>query len=97
MTRKGGFKFITYEPTPARQEVFQGTVGAIVQGVRSGAFPAVSGDENEFYGGFENCRYCEFDRICSRRRDYELADKMSDDAFSPWLRVGMVARTEDPA
>ena len=63
-----------------------------MEGVSRGAFPAVSGEEDDFYGGFDNCKYCDFDRICSRRRDYERATKESDEGFAPWLRVGAVAR-----
>ena len=97
ITHKGGFEFIDYTPTPERQALFQRTMEAIMDGVRAGAFPAVSGEEDEFYGGFENCRYCDFDRICSRRRDYELAAKIDDDGFLPWRRVGRTARGEDGA
>jgi RecB family exonuclease len=95
ITRRGDFSFIEYEPTPERQELFERTLHALVEGVRAGAFPAVSGEENDFYGGFDNCRYCDFDRICSRRRDYELAAKREHRALSPWLDVGRTARDED--
>ncbi|MCH7811762.1 MAG: PD-(D/E)XK nuclease family protein [Chloroflexi bacterium] len=97
ITPKGEFSFIEYEPTPELQELFEGTVAAIVQGVRGGAFPAVSGPEDEFYGGYENCKFCDFDRICSRRRDDELAEKLGDSEnrdLAHWLRVAAVARGE---
>jgi len=95
ITQRGEFSFIDYDPTPERRDRFERTLRAIMEGIRAGAFPAVSGEESEFYGGFENCSYCDFDRICSRRRDYELAAKIEDEGFSPWLRVGMTARGED--
>ena len=94
ITHKGDYSFIGYEPTPERRALFERTLTAIVDGVRAGAFPAVPGEEDEFYGGFENCRYCDFDRICSRRRDYEYEAKVNDEAVSPWLRVGEAAREE---
>jgi ATP-dependent helicase/nuclease subunit B len=95
ITHRGEFSFINYFPTPERRDLFERTLRAIIEGIRSGAFPAVSGEESEFYGGFENCTYCDFDRICPRRRDYELAAKTQDEGFSPWLRVGRTARGED--
>ncbi|MCH8813923.1 MAG: hypothetical protein IH957_02320 [Chloroflexi bacterium] len=83
------------ELTPERQQHFERTVGAIVDGVRGGAFPAVSGPEDEFYGGFDNCTYCDFDRICSRRRDDELLEKLGDPDLARWARVAKVARREE--
>jgi hypothetical protein len=98
ITHKGEFSFKGYEPTLELQQLFERTVGAIVEGVRGGAFPAVSGQEDEFYGGYENCKFCDFDRICSRRRDDELAEKLGNQENSDlthWLRVAAVARRED--
>jgi len=95
VTHRGGFEFVEYEPTPERQARFQQTVRSILDGARSGAFPAVPGEENDRYGGFDNCRYCEFDRICSRRRDYDFARKADDPALTAWARVQAAARGED--
>lgn len=95
ITNRGGFEFIEYEPTLERQELFQRTLEAIMGGVRAGAFPAVSGELDDYYGKFGNCKWCDFDRICSRRRDYELATKADDTALGPWLNVGRTARGED--
>jgi len=50
----------------------------------------VSGEENDYWGGFENCRYCDFSRICSRRRDQEFELKLGDAAMAPWKAVGAV-------
>ena len=63
--------------------------------MRSGAFPAVSGQENEFYGGYDNCTFCDFDRICSRRREDEFAEKRGDDGIQSWARVSSVARRQE--
>ncbi len=41
----------------------------IAGGILEGAFPAVPGEEQEFYGTFENCRYCPYDRVCPGTRD----------------------------
>ncbi len=95
ITHKGEFSFVEYEPTPERQQHFERTDGAIGDGVRGGACPAVSGPEDEFYGGFDNCTYCDFDRICSRRRDDELLEKLGDPDLARWARVAKVARQEE--
>lgn len=42
-------------------------VGTLVQGIESGSFPARPGGADR--AGFENCRYCPFDRICPAGRD----------------------------
>ncbi|HZP26981.1 MAG TPA: PD-(D/E)XK nuclease family protein [Dehalococcoidia bacterium] len=85
MTRKGGFEMRTYEPTPEKQQRFQELLRRILAGIRSGAFPAVPGEDRT--GSFENCTFCDFDRICSRRRDEQFAAKQADPAMLPWHRV----------
>jgi CRISPR/Cas system-associated exonuclease Cas4 (RecB family) len=89
-SRKGNFEFVEYQATTENRVRFERTVDAIVTGIRSGAFPAVPGDENEHYGMFDNCRYCDFDRICSRRRDYEFGAKEGE--LAPWQAVAIAAR-----
>jgi CRISPR/Cas system-associated exonuclease Cas4 (RecB family) len=96
ITRKGEFERVEYEPTPDDQARFQATLQAIVKGIRAGSFPAFSGEENEFWGAFENCSYCDYTRICSRRRDQEFAFKLNDPAMEPWTGVA-VAGAKDRA
>ena len=91
ITRKGEFRRIPYNPTAENQELFRKTVEAVVAGVGKGAFPAVSGDEDEYYGGYDNCKYCDFDRICSQRRDQEFDIKGGDAGLKPWKAVGEAA------
>jgi ATP-dependent helicase/nuclease subunit B len=92
VTERGGFERIGFEVTPDIRLRLDATLRAIVTGVASGAFPAVPGpDVND---GFKNCRYCAFDRICSRRRDDEFEEKQRDPDFEPWLAVGRTARGE---
>jgi RecB family exonuclease len=95
VSRRAEFKRIPYEDTPENRQRFEATLQAIRAGQRAGAFPAVPGDEDDFYGGFTNCKYCDFDRLCSRRRTYELQEKSDDPAMKPWLDVGLRARGED--
>lgn len=91
ITRAGGFEQIGYEPTPARQQAFEATIGAILDGIRGGTFPAVPGDYDEFRGSFENCAYCDYTRICARRRDDAFNEKRDDAAMAPWLAVERAA------
>jgi hypothetical protein len=92
ISRQGGFERIQFEPSPANMAKFEAAVTAILDGARQGAFPAVPGEEDEFYGTFANCRYCDFDRICSVRRDQDFDRKSGDEAMRPWWRVGEAAR-----
>jgi RecB family exonuclease len=92
ISRQGGFERIEFEPSMENMARFEATVKAIIDGVRQGAFPAVPGEEDEFYGGFENCKYCDFDRICSVRRDQDFDRKAGDAAMGPWRRVADAAR-----
>jgi ATP-dependent helicase/nuclease subunit B len=89
ITRRGDYATVPYNPSPENDERFRRTLETIVAGIRSGAFPAIPSDENEFYGSFQNCGYC--DRRCSRRRDYEQAAKAGHDDIVPWANVAAVA------
>jgi hypothetical protein len=91
ITRKGNFETVPYNPSPENHDRFRRTLGAIVGGIRAGAFPAIPNDEDEFYGSFKNCGFCDFDRICSRRRDYEQAAKAGHDEVIPWAGVAEAA------
>jgi hypothetical protein len=91
ITQSGGFQRVPYRPTPESTARFQATLEAIVGGVRAGSFPAVSGEDDEFRNKFDNCAYCEFDRICSRRRDLEFSAKEADDGIAPWRAVAQAA------
>jgi len=94
ISRQGGFKRIPFSPSPENMVTFETTVAAILDGIARGSFPAVPGEENDFYGGWDNCRYCDFTRICSMRRDHDFHQKAGDDAMKPWWLVGATARGE---
>jgi ATP-dependent helicase/DNAse subunit B len=94
ISRRGEFKQVIYEESPPNRRRFESTVQAILHGVRAGSFPAVPGSEQEFYGSFENCHYCAFDRLCTRRRMYEFRDKQEDPGLEAWHGVGATARGE---
>ena len=52
---------------------FKGVVQAIAEGVRGGVFPANPGPAG--FGGHENCRYCDFQRICPTNKSALWARK----------------------
>jgi hypothetical protein len=51
----------------------------------------VPGDFNEYYSEFENCRLCDFTRICSRARGVDFARKAGDAGVAPWAGVAAAA------
>ncbi|MEX0682292.1 MAG: PD-(D/E)XK nuclease family protein [Dehalococcoidia bacterium] len=91
ITQRGEFKKVEYPDTPENRARFEATLTAILEGIRAGSFPPVPDDEDEWHGAFKNCGYCEFDRICSRRRDLEFQAKSGDDARKPWHNVATTA------
>ena len=91
ISRKGGFTIVSYAQNDAAGERFEATLTAIVDGIRGGSFPAVPKEEDEWRGGFGNCTYCEYDRICSRRRDIEYSAKEGDPAAQAWQAVKLAA------
>ncbi len=91
INRRADFLRVPYTRDADGDNRFRATLEAIVGGIRSGAFPAVPGEDSEYYNAFDNCRFCEFTRICSRRRDIEFVAKEDDSAMRPWRLVGEAA------
>jgi hypothetical protein len=91
----GGFTQMKFETTPENMQRYEQTLAAILEGLKRGAFPAVSGETDDFYGGWKNCQWCDFARLCSRRRDDEFEDKQAHPDLQPWRRVAVTARGED--
>ncbi|MBI5288748.1 MAG: PD-(D/E)XK nuclease family protein [Chloroflexi bacterium] len=94
ISRRGGFERVAYARTAEAEQRFRETVTAIVDGIAAGAFPASPGEYDEFYNGFKNCKYCDFDRMCPRRRDDAFGEKAGDASMHPWLLVERTAKGE---
>ncbi len=92
ITAAGEYTRKPFDATDENMTRYRETLDAILAGVRGGSFPAVSGEENTRFGGWDNCRYCDFNRLCSRRRDDELWAKHEDLGLRPWNNVGETAR-----
>ncbi len=91
ITQRGDFAQRSYEHTPANAALLDRIVRAIDAGVTQGSFPAVPGDENQF-GGFTNCHFCDYDRICGRKRGADFARRADHETLAPWANVEFVAR-----
>ena len=91
ISQKGGFQKAPYTSDAEKETRFRATLEAIVRGIGAGSFPAVPHEEDEYWGGFENCGFCDFDRICSRRRDLEFQAKAEDAGVAPWRNVARAA------
>ena len=70
MTREA--KQIKLRLTNDVEEQLESTVGYLLNGISNGYFPAIPGDVVGYPRvTFENCTFCEFDRICPRDRQRE--------------------------
>lgn len=90
ISHAGRFERIGFTVTPEVRERLAATLEAIAAGIARGAFPAVPGSEGSEQ--WANCQWCEFDRICSRRRDEEFEEKRSHTDLQPWLAVREAAK-----
>jgi len=84
----GGFDLIPPEPMElsAVADRFDETIVKIADGVGGGLFPANPGDERR--GGFANCTWCDFDRLCHARRDIQWDRKKNDPRLAGYLSLG---------
>ncbi|MDH3706302.1 MAG: PD-(D/E)XK nuclease family protein, partial [Acidimicrobiia bacterium] len=89
-SEKGGFRRVGYEFTPAREQRFTEVVSTIVEGIESGLFVTNSGGYDSYFGTFDNCRHCDFDRLCPRDRAAQSDAKQ--DSPDAALFVGLAGR-----
>jgi hypothetical protein len=62
----------------------EAAVGAALDGIGGGLFPGVPGDVVGWPRlSFENCKYCDFDRICPTDRQSEWDRVRHDEALAP--------------
>ena len=67
----------------------------IVSGIEGGVFPAYPGGWNNFFNTFENCRYCDFDRLCPRDRGAHWEAKQDDPANESFVALRGPVRDSD--
>jgi RecB family exonuclease len=59
----------------------------IVSGIERGVFPAYPGGWNNFFNTFDNCRFCDFDRLCPRDRGSHWESKHDDPAMLSFVTL----------
>ena len=71
ITSRGEFKMLPLQPPVDADGRLMDVLETTARGMFAGAFPQVPGDETARPGKFswENCVYCDFDRICPAGRD----------------------------
>ena len=79
VTARGNFELRTVNLGEV-EERFTGVVATIAAGIQRGLFPADPGPSGR--NGPQNCRFCDFDRICPANRDFVAARKLSDSALA---------------
>ncbi len=87
-TSDGEYAKRGYPWTEERRARFLEVLEAVVDGIESGTFPAQPGEYDAFFRKHQNCRFCEFDRVCPRDRD----DHTEAKAGAPEL--GVLARLQ---
>lgn len=76
-TSRGEFKQLGLPSDDQMVERRLGEVlGLIAQGTAAGVFPPVPGDEDR--DSFNNCMYCDYDRVCASARDIQWEQKQTD-------------------
>jgi hypothetical protein len=74
VSEKGAFRSVAVDLDEATLDRFTEAVSVVVDGVTSGLFPARPGESTNWpVDGWENCRYCDYERLCptDRGRQWE--------------------------
>ena len=85
VSAKGGYTRVPVS-LDAIEEQFRYTVQTIAEGVRGGIFPANPGPPS--LGGPENCRYCDFQRICPTNKLALWARKVDSPQVAAYKMLG---------
>jgi ATP-dependent helicase/nuclease subunit B len=80
ISARGKFELVTVSASQAMQGRLHSVLGVIDEGIRAGAFLAVPGSETERPGrnSWDNCVYCEYDRVCPAAREVVYERKCGD-------------------
>jgi hypothetical protein len=88
ISSKGGFQQFKTEIGPEERDRLERIIGAIAAGVDAGVFPSVSGPFNDHFESYDNCGFCDMNRVCDMRRAAAFERKVADQAMAPWGKVG---------
>jgi len=81
VSSKGKFQRLQIVSNATTDAHLEEVVRHAANGIRTGAFLARPGLRER--GSFQNCRFCEYDRVCSATRDEAWERKRSDASFVP--------------
>ena len=84
VSTRGGFAREAVALDAVTSERFGVVVDHIADGIDAGTFPAVPGEWNSFFGRSTNCRWCEYDRLCSADRIGQWEAKADAPEFEPF-------------
>jgi RecB family exonuclease len=93
VSSKGGWKDVIIPIDDAIQERFLHSLETISTGIGDGVFPAHPGKEDWF--SFENCKYCEYDRICPADRDRAWERLQHADELASYRELSKPIEAED--
>src|SRR5439155_18859151 len=94
VTSRAGFKRVQIAATEAVDARLNQVIQTVADGVGAGCFLPVPGQRDRV--GFENCRYCDFDRVCSATRDEAWERKQGDPAAHWHLELAVLPNTAGP-
>ena len=90
ISSRGGYAMYGLKQPPEEVAArLQDVLGGIAGGIRQGLFPAVPGDEDEHYGTFDNCRWCDYERVCPNARDQMWLAKRHSPACRAYERLAL--------
>jgi RecB family exonuclease len=90
VSTRGGFAMegLTQPPDTVRARLGE-ALERIASGIRGGVFPAVPGEEDDFFNTFDNCRWCAYERVCPKSREEQWARKRDDPACAPYTALAL--------
>jgi ATP-dependent helicase/nuclease subunit B len=97
ISSRGKFELVTVDASQAMEERLQDVLRVIDEGIRAGAFLAVPGGETETPGRntWDNCAYCDYDRVCPAAREVVYERKCGDGTAR--IHQGLGPRQMNPA
>ncbi len=90
VSTRGGFAREQVALDAVTSERFGVVVDHIADGIDAGTFPAVPGEWNSFFGRSTNCRWCEYDRLCSADRIGQWETKADAPELEPFHSLAPV-------
>ena len=94
-TSKGEFAKAGYRWGKEQDDRFLSAVTTIVDGIEHGQFPPNPGKYSSYSGTYENCRWCEFKRLCPTDRGSEFEQAVESGRLVQFLEMTDPNSTED--